>query len=75
MTASVGRPDDDDVAARVIMSGGGQSMHDAFHRDVLRLLENTDISDEDRQRILTGMACPCCGGSASMSVPLTGSKD
>ncbi len=62
---------DDDIASRVIMSGGGISQHDAFQRDVLRLLENTDISEEDRQRILGNTACPCCGGSASMAVPLT----
>ena len=61
------RPDDDDIASRVIVGG---SVHDSFHRDVLRLLETHDVSEEDRQRILTGMACPCCGGSASMVVPL-----
>lgn len=61
----------DDIASRVIMSGGGISQHDAFQRDVLRLLENTDISEEDRQRILSNTACPCCGGSASVAVPLT----
>jgi hypothetical protein len=65
------KTDDDDIASRVIMSGGDISLHDAFQRDVLRLLENTDISDEDRQRILGNTACPCCGGSASMVVPLT----
>ena len=61
----------DDASDRVIMSGGDMSLHDAFHRDVLRLLENSDISEEDRQRILSNTACPCCGGSASMVVPLT----
>jgi hypothetical protein len=62
---------DDDIAARVIMSGDGIALHDAFHRDVLRLLENTGVSNEDRQRILSNMACPCCGGSASMAISLT----
>lgn len=61
------RSDDDDIASRVIVGG---SVHDAFQRDVLRLLETADVSEEDRQRILTGMACPCCGGSASLAVPL-----
>lgn len=64
------RPDDADIAARVIMSGGGTSHHDVFQRDVLRLLENADIAEEDRQRILANTACPCCGGSASMVIPL-----
>jgi hypothetical protein len=62
--------EDEDIAGRVIMSGGHISLHDAFQRDVLRLLENTDISDEDRQRVLSNTACPCCGGSASMVVSL-----
>jgi hypothetical protein len=64
------KTDDDDIAARVIMSGGDMTLHDAFQRDILRLLENTDISDEDRQRILGNTACPCCGGSASVVVSL-----
>lgn len=64
------RPDDGDIANRVIMSGGATSLHDAFQRDVLRMLENADISEEDRQRILTNTACPCCGGSASVVIPL-----
>jgi len=70
MTSASPKSDDEDIARRVIMSGGDISMHDAFQRDVLRLLENTDISDEDRQRILSNTACPCCGGSASMAVSL-----
>lgn len=68
MTALSG--DDDDIASRVVMAGGGITQHDAFQRDVLRLLENADVSEEDRQRILSNTACPCCGGSASMVVPL-----
>lgn len=62
---------DDDIVARIVMSGGGLSLHDAFERDVMRLLENTEISNEDRQRILANTACPCCGGAASIVVPLT----
>ena len=62
--------DGDDVASRIIMAGGGIAMHEAFQRDILRLLDNTGISDEDRQRILSNTACPCCGGSASLVVPL-----
>jgi hypothetical protein len=60
----------DDGSDRVIMSGGSVSLHDAFQRDVMRLLENTGISDEDRLRILSNTTCPCCGSSASMVVPL-----
>ena len=64
-------PRDDDPMRRVTVGG---SVHDAFHRDVLRLLETVEMSDEDRQRILTNMVCPCCGGAASLVVPLTGER-
>lgn len=48
----------------------GSSLHEAFQREVQKLLDATDMSEEDRQRILTGMVCPCCGGGASVVVPL-----
>ena len=44
---------------------GGASMHEAFARHVRALLADADISDEDREKLLTNMSCPCCGGSAS----------
>jgi len=59
----------DDFEGRVITGGG--SLHEVFQREVQKLLNETDMSEEDRQRILTGMVCPCCGGGASVVVPLT----
>ena len=59
--------DEDAFEGRVIMGG---SLHEAFQREVQKLLETTDMSEEDRQRILTGMACPCCGGGASVVIKL-----
>jgi hypothetical protein len=53
---------------RVILGGG--SLHESFQREVQKLLETVDLSEEDRQKILTGMVCPCCGGGASMVVKL-----
>lgn len=44
---------------------GGSDVHLRFQARVEALLEDADISDIDRQRILTGMSCPCCGGSGS----------
>ena len=44
---------------------GGDDIHSTFQARVEALLEDADISDEDRQRILTGLSCPCCGGSGS----------
>jgi hypothetical protein len=59
----------DDFEDRIFTGG---SLHDVFHREVQKLLDTTDVSEEDRQRILTGMVCPCCGGGASVVVPLKG---
>jgi len=59
--------DDREAEARVIVGG---SLHETFQREVQKLLDTTDLSEEDRQRILTGMVCPCCGGGASVVVPL-----
>ena len=57
----------DTYEGRVITGG---SLHEIFQREVQKLLNDTEMSEEDRQRILTGMVCPCCGGGASVVVPL-----
>ena len=59
--------DDREADSRVIVGG---SLHETFQREVQKLLDTADLSEEDRQRILTGMVCPCCGGGASVVVPL-----
>jgi hypothetical protein len=52
-----------------VVTGG--SLHDHFQRQIQELLADKGISAEDRQRILTTMSCPCCGGSgASFTVKL-----
>jgi hypothetical protein len=58
----------DSALDRVILGGG--SLHETFQREVQKMLEDVDLSEEDRQKILTGMLCPCCGGGASMVVKL-----
>ena len=35
-----------------------------------KLLADANISEEDRQRILTNSVCPCCGSAASLTVKL-----
>lgn len=50
---------------------GTGSMHDGFEAQIRTLLDGADVSEEDRQKILTNMSCPCCGGSAaSMTIKL-----
>jgi hypothetical protein len=46
--------------------GGGSgvgAMHDAIIRQVSELLADSDLSEEEKQRILASIACPCCGGA------------
>jgi hypothetical protein len=52
------------------VSFGPESAHLAFQRQMDKLLAGANLSEEDRQRILTNTACPCCGGAASLTVKL-----
>jgi hypothetical protein len=47
------------------------SLHDLFEQQARNMLENADIDEEQKQSILVGLACPCCGaGGMSFSVKL-----
>jgi hypothetical protein len=37
------------------------SLHELFQQQTTALLECADLSDEEKQRILVAMSCPCCG--------------
>ncbi len=47
-------PDD-----RVLASN--QSLHELFAQQTARMLERAELSEEQKQSILIGMNCPCCG--------------
>ena len=70
-----GKPDPDtrspaDIALEERVSFGG-SLHLDFESQVQSILANWDLSDEDRQSILAGLSCPCCGGNgASFTIKL-----
>lgn len=50
-----------------------RSIHDVVQQQIAELLADADISEEDRQRILIAMSCPCCGaGGLSFSIELKG---
>jgi hypothetical protein len=38
------------------------SLHELFQRQTATMLDRADLSEEQRQSILIGMSCPCCGG-------------
>jgi hypothetical protein len=40
------------------------SLHELFDRQVREMLDRTDLAEEQKQALLIGMSCPCCGGAA-----------
>jgi hypothetical protein len=47
-------PDDRIVATNL-------SLHQLFEQQTARMLDRADLSEEQKQSILIGMTCPCCG--------------
>ncbi len=37
------------------------SLHQLFEQQASRMLDRADLSEEQKQSILIGMTCPCCG--------------
>ena len=40
-----------------------EAMHDAMRRQIAEMLDNSDLTEEQKQEILVAMQCPCCGAS------------
>jgi hypothetical protein len=50
---------------------GEQAAHLAFQKQIAELLEQADITEEQRQQFLIAATCPCCGaGGLSLSLNL-----
>ena len=48
-----------------------QSIHEVMQQQVAELLEDADLTEEQKQQILVALACPCCGGSGvSLTIKL-----
>lgn len=46
----------------------GQSaaeIHTQFQAQIMAMLDDSDISEEEKQRILVNLQCPCCGSSGT----------
>jgi hypothetical protein len=55
-------PDDNTALApddRVFASN--RTLHELFAQQTARLFERADLSEEQKQSLLIGMSCPCCG--------------
>ena len=46
--------------ARVMSSN--LTLHELFQQQTSSMLDRADLSEEQKQSILIGMSCPCCGG-------------
>lgn len=47
------------------------TMHQLFEQQTARMLERADLTEEQKQSLLIGMSCPCCGaGSFSFTAKL-----
>ena len=58
-------PSDDQIFA------GNLSLHALFQQQTAAMLERADLNDEQKQTILIGMSCPCCGaGGMSFTAKL-----
>jgi hypothetical protein len=50
---------------------GDQALHELFREQAAAVLDDADISEEEKQSILLAMTCPCCGaGTMSFSVKM-----
>jgi len=51
------------------------TLHQTMRAQMLQVLEDSDMTEEQKQQVLVAMSCPCCGGSGiSLTIPLDGSK-
>jgi hypothetical protein len=51
------------------------SLHDLFQQQTARMLDRADLSDEEKQSLMIGMSCPCCGaGGFSFTAKLRREK-
>lgn len=49
------------------------TLHELFAKQAAAMLDRADLSDEQKQTILIGMNCPCCGaGGFSFTAKLKG---
>jgi len=58
-SAADGEPSDPLSEEQVYASN--LSLHDLFQQQTTKMLDRADLSDEQKQSLLIGMSCPCCG--------------
>jgi len=49
------------VPDEAIVTSSTLSLHQLFEQQTARMLDRADLSEEQKQSLLIGMSCPCCG--------------
>ena len=44
-----------------IITSSTLTLHQLFEQQTARMLDRADLSEEQKQNLLIGMSCPCCG--------------
>ncbi len=44
-----------------IITSSNLALHQLFEQQTARMLDRADLSEEQKQSILIGLNCPCCG--------------
>ena len=58
------------------ISFGNDAAHLTFQRQIVDLLDQADLTENERQEILIAMNCPCCGsGGLSLSIKIKNATD
>ena len=58
------------------ISFGVDAAHLTFQSQIADLLDQADLTEDERQQILIAMNCPCCGaGGLSLSIKIRSATD
>jgi hypothetical protein len=64
-----------DQAEQQIFFGTDAPLHELFQKQVVEVLEKSELDEDAKQAILVAMNCPCCGTSAmNYTAPLDRKK-
>jgi hypothetical protein len=64
-----------DQSEQQIFFGTDAPLHELFQKQVVEVLEKSELDEDAKQAILVAMNCPCCGTSAmNYTAPLDRKK-
>jgi hypothetical protein len=57
------QPEDTALAPDDRIMSSNLTLHQLFAQQTSAMLERTDLTEEQKQSLLIGMSCPCCGAA------------